>query len=295
MRQVQQYTRTKQIILGNKDGFSKGRENVILDLRDNGVMGFQPDYPSYLSNASYIKRNMIPFLVQAPRGFKDLDPTGGMTETLKALVELHAKTIDGLNSTLTVDWSETAFGGAGEMQQDVTNVMRERSVPNFTWVEKYGKPINRFLELWITGLLMDPATKYPGVVMDSNVPPADLLPDYIAATMLFIEPDPTHTRVVEAWLCTNMMPKTAGENIGKRDITTAGDITEVAVEFSAITQVGRGVRAFAQNVLDSLTLKNVNPNSRPAFMKEISNDLKTGTPGYSETMAEASQNTVPNP
>ena len=43
-----------------------------------------------------------------------------MVETLKALVELHPKSIEGLNSTLRVEWAETPFGGAGEMQQDVT-------------------------------------------------------------------------------------------------------------------------------------------------------------------------------
>lgn len=283
--------RPSDIILGGRS-YADGRENAILDLKYGGQMGFQPDYPSYLSNAAYVKRNLIPFLVQAPRGFFDLDPTGKMVETLKALVELHAKSIEGLNSTLRVEWSETPFGGAGEMQQDVTNVTRERSAPAFTWTEKYGKPINRFLDFWITGLLMDPNTKYPGVVMNSlSTLPTDLLPDYISATMLFVEPDPTHTKVVEAWLCTNMMPETGGDNTGRRDLTAAGETADYSVTFSAITQVGHGVRRFGQQLLDSLNMTNVNPNYRPAFMEEITADVQRWN-GYSEAIAAASNTAV---
>ena len=284
--------RPSDIILGGKS-YAEGRENAIVDLKYGGQMGFQPDYPSYLSNAAYVKRNLIPFLVQAPRGFKDLDNTNGkMVETLKALIELHPKSIEGLNSTLRVEWSETPFGGAGEMQQDVTNVTRERSSPVFTWTEKYGKPINRFFDFWITGLLMDPNTKYPGVVMNNvSQKPTDLLPDYIAATVLFVEPDPTHTKVVEAWLCTNMMPDTGGDNTGRRDLTASGETADYSITFSAITQVGHGVRAFGQQLLDKLRMTNVNPNYRPAFMDQITADVAKYN-GYSEAIAAASQSAV---
>lgn len=284
-------TRPSDIILGNRS-YGKSRQNPILDVKYGGQMGFQPDYPSYLSNAAYVKRNLIPFLVQAPRGFSDLDNTGKMVETLKALVELHAKSIEGLNSTLRVEWSETPFGGAGEMQQDVTNVTRERSNPAFTWTEKYGKPINRFFDFWITGLLMDPATKYPGVVMNDNKLPTDLLPDYIGATMLFVEPDPTHTKVVEAWLCTNMMPDTGGDNTGRRDLTAAGETIDYSITFSAITQTGNGVRNFGQQLLDNLRRTNVNPNYRPAFIDAITPDVAKYS-GYAEAIETASNTARP--
>lgn len=283
--------RPSDIILGGRS-YAEGRDNAIVDLKYGGQMGFQPDYSSFLSNAAYVKRNLIPFLVQAPRGFMALDPTGKMVETLKALIELHPKSIEGLNSTLRVEWSETPFGGAGEMQQDVTNVTRERSSPAFTWTEKYGKPINRFMDFWITGLLMDPNTKYPGVVMNNvSQKPTDLLPDYISATVLFVEPDPTHTKVVEAWLCTNMMPDTGGDNTGRRDLTASGETADYSITFSAITQVGHGVRNFGQQLLDKLRMTNVNPNYRPAFMDQISADVEKWN-GYSEAIAAASQSAV---
>ena len=43
--------RPSDIILGNKS-YAEGRQTPILDLKYGGQMGFQPDYPSYLSNVS---------------------------------------------------------------------------------------------------------------------------------------------------------------------------------------------------------------------------------------------------
>ena len=97
---------------------------------------------------------------------------------LKHLVEVQAKSIEGLNATITVDYTETPVGGAGEMQEDVSNVTRQRSNPTFTWTEKYGKPINAFLEYWIFQLLGDPESKIPQVVTRGTKKPTDLLPDY---------------------------------------------------------------------------------------------------------------------
>ena len=283
--------RAKDAILSGS-AHAVGQQAPMLDLKNGGQMGFQPDYPGFVSNAAYVSRNLICFLVQAPRGFQDLDNPAKLVATLKALVELHPKSIDGLQSTLEVEWAESPFGGAGEMQQDVSNVTRARSTPNFTWTEKYGKPINAFLEYWIVNLLMDPNSKYPGVVSRGSRQPTDLLPDYVGATMLFVEPDPTHTKVQTAWLCTNMMPRSGGEVTGRRDITAGGETKDYSIEFSAITQVGAGVDKFAQQMLDDLVLSGVNPNLRPALVDTISADVKAGEAGYANQLANASRTQV---
>ena len=211
---------------------------------------------------------------------------------MKALVELHAKTIEGLQSTLTVEYSETPVGGAGEMQEDVTNVTRARSNPSFTWTEKYGKPINAFLDGWILNLIMDPQTKFPAVVTRGSKKPTDLLPDYNGMTVMFVEPDPTHTKVVQAWLCTNMRPKTGGDVTGRRDLTAAGETVDYQVEFTAVTQVGAGVNKFAQRLLDEMTLTGANPNLRPAFVDQITADVKAGDAGYTAAVNNAGKTAV---
>lgn len=257
-----------------------------------GQNGFQTDFEGYVNNAAYVRRNLIAVLVEAPRGFQHLPNPEQWVATLKSLVELHAQSIEGLQSTLTVDFAETAVGGAGEMQEDISNVTRARSTPTFTWVEKYGKPINSFLTGWITNLIMDPITKVPNIMTRSGAKPTDLLPDYTSATILFIEPDPTHTRVVHAWLSTNMMPKTAGEVIGTRDLTAGGETVNYSVEFTALTQEGMGVQLLAQRYLDEMNLSAVNPNLRPAFVDRIEADIRDSDSGYQDQLDRASATSI---
>lgn len=284
-------SRMKDTLLGDR-AYGKNKQAPMVDLKYGGQHGHMVDMNTYVSNANYVKRPLVARLVEAPRGFSDLGDPQRYIDTLKSLIELHPQRIEGLSATLTVESTETPVGGAGEMQQDVTNVSRERSAPSFTWVEKYGKPINAFLTSWITNLIMDPETKYPAVVTNGTAQVTDLLPDYVGATIMFFEPDPTFTKVVEAWLCTNMKPTTSGEVMGIRDLTAPGETSEYAVEFTALTQRGDGVTRFAQRMLDEMNLTGVNPNLQPAFVEDITADVKAGEQGYAEQVSEASRSAI---
>lgn len=287
-------SRLKDALMEGK-GYGAGSSVQILNPGQGGQWGFGNDYPGWISNTPYIRRNLIAILISAPRGFRLLpneEKEGIWTNTLKSLIELHSMRIDGLQGMLNVETQSTPFGGAGEVQEDVSNVTRQPSNPTFTWQEKYGRPINRFLESWISELLMDPITKYPNVVTRQNARPTDLLPDFKTATVLFLEPDPTHLYVDKAWLCANMFPKNGGEKQGRKDQTTGGDLLEYSVEFSAITQVGLGVDRLAQKFLDEMNLTGASPNLRPAFINQITADVKAATSGYSEKVAEAGRQAI---
>jgi hypothetical protein len=295
--QVRANNRMANQILGHK-AYGEKRMDApgMVDIHQlqAGQNGFRTDFEGFVNNSSYVRRNMIAVLVEAPRGFQHLPDSEQWVSTLKSLIELHPNSIEGLNSTLTVEFSEVAVGGAGEMQEDIANVTRERSVPTFTWTEKYGKPINAFLSGWITNLMMDPITKVPNIMTRSGDKPTDILPDYTSCTVLFIEPDPTHTRVVHAWLCTNMHPKTAGEVVGARNLTAAGETVEYSVEFTALTQEGLGVQLFAQRYLDEMNMSAVNPNLKPAFVDKIEEDIIAQDAGYHDQLDRASKISVQN-
>lgn len=283
--------RLTDTILGNK-AYGRDTESPMVDLRNGGQQGSATDLTSYVSNSSYVKRNLIALLIEAPRGFDDLENGDLYKSTLKALVELHPKSIEGLQQSLTVDHAENAVGGGGEMQEDFTNVTRTRSTPTFVWNEKYGKPVTYFLRNWITGLIMDPITKYPTVVSKGLRSLQDLLPDYTGMTVLFFEPDPTHTKVLEAWLCTNMRPKTTGDITGRRDLTQANETQDLSIEFTALTQVGLGVTQLAQRLLNSMNLTGLNPNLQNAFVREISADVRAADRGYAEGLANQASTQV---
>lgn len=272
-------------------GYSVGRNAPMLNLGVGGQFGWQTDYPAFISNTAYVRRNLIAKLIEAPRGFQDLPEPQLWHAALKTLVEVEPRSIEGLQMGLTVDTASSPFGGAGENQEDPTNVTRQASNPSFSYLERYGRPINHFLNQWITELIMDPITKFPNVVTRGRRP-QDLLPDYYSMTVLFFEPDPTHTKVDKAWLCTNMYPKSDGPVEGRRDLTSAGSTNEISIEFTAISQVGIGVNQFAQRILDEMNLTGNNPNIRPAFVDKISADVKAAANGYAEKIAQAGRSAV---
>lgn len=284
-------SRLANTIMENR-AFNKHGTAAMVNPTQGGQFGHAPEYQSYVSSAAYVGRNLIAILIDAPRGFQDLEDPQHWVSTLKNLVELSAKSIDGLKGTLSVEHIETPFGGAGEVQQDISNVTRERSAPVFTWTEKYGKAVSAFLNGWVLNLIMDPETKYPRVVKNAKKP-VDLLPDYTGMTVLFLEPDPTHTKVITAWLSTNMRPTgQVAEISGKRDLTAPGEGKEYPVEFTALTQVGEGVNRFAQEMLDLMTLTGANPNLREAFVSTIDADVKAGDNGYAEQIDTAARSTI---
>jgi hypothetical protein len=288
--------RLANAILQNTSAFAQGHNSPMLDLQYGGQMGFTPNYTQWVSNQQYIRKNLICLLIEAPIGFQYLPNPDVWVGTLRALVELHAIRITGLNARLTVEVAETPVGGGGNMQQDPTNVTRERSVPQFSWNEKYGMPVNMFHQGWITNLIMDPDTKFANVATlstDSTYgPPTDMLADMYSATMIFIEPDPTHTRVVKSWLVTNMFPLSTGDITGQRDLTTAQENLTVDITYSGIAQYSLGVDAFAQQLLTSISIAGANPYTENAFVQAIEAVVSSTTTGYQNEVADIAANQV---
>ena len=253
--------------------YNKGTSHPVLNAAYGGAHGYTPLYTEWVNNASYVQRNVIALLMEAPAFFQMMDKPHIWVSTLRSMIELHPKSIEGLNMTLTVETGETPVGGAGEQQEEVINVTRARSTPTFTYNDKYGRPFQRFLEYWITYGLMDPASKVANIgTMETY--PTDMLPDRYSMTCLFIEPDPTHRQVLKSCLCTNMYPKGTGDIVGRRDLTSALTIPELSIEFTALTQVGAGVDLLGQEMLDAINITQANPNMRKAFVKEIDADVK---------------------
>jgi hypothetical protein len=261
--------------------FTSGYTAPMLDLRYGGEQGYAPNLSEWVSNQAYIQRPLIALLIEAPLGFRFMNDPTFWIAALKNLFETNAKSITGLNSSIEVDWgSENPVSGGGEMQQDFTDVKRQRSIPVFTWVEKYGRPIQTFLYEWITNLIADPDTKVANIATLGVGNQIDLLADMYSATVLFIEPDPTQRKVIKAWLCTNMAPKGTGDILGRRELSSAMENQELQIEFTALTSSNLGVRAFAQTVLNSINYTNANPNMQPSFVSALQADVVAAQGGY---------------
>lgn len=282
-----EYTRKADTLIDNT-AYARGRYTTMLDLKNGGMNGNQPDWPSYISNTPYVRRNLILRVLATPKGFDLLPEPEKWHEALKALIELHPLSVTGFNRQLSVETRETPYGGAGEMQDSVSNVTRSRVEPVVNYVEKYGRPIGTFYERWAIELFMDPNTKAPNVAtrVTDKSQLIDLLPDFTSATIIAFEPDPTFTKIDKAWLVADFKPKgDLAPMEGQRNIHEGGELSEFAINFSGIAQVGEGVDALAQAILDNMTRANTSPLKQPPLADALSGDVE-GLNGYMEELDE---------
>jgi len=278
------YRRVTEALMVDKVA-QHAKNEPMLDLKFGGQFGFSPKlgavsadgkahFSEWISNHKYISMNVIPIIIEYPRFFDLMNDGESYKKTLKALVELHSRNIDGLASGLTVETAEFDVGGAGEKQEEIVNVTRARSVPVHTWEEKAGKPVNRFLTDWIRYGLMDPDTKSALISTLGGIKETEVYtPDFYSMTVLYIEPNITKTNVVEAWLCTNMFPKSNGEVTGKRDLSSAGEGKSMAIEFTSITMYNHAVRDLATKTLAAFASNKVDPNDLVNFVDGIDANL----------------------
>lgn len=272
--------------------FGKDTTNAVLDLTHGGQFSWSPNHSEWINNQAYIRRNLVPIVLEAPRFFQLMPNPDVWVSCFKALIEKHCRTIDGYQAGLKVSFDDHPVGGAGEMHQEVTDVKRDRSEPVFTFIEKYGRPIQTFIEYWIRYGMMDPETKYAMVGTLANNVPSDLLADWFTGTILVFEPNPLHNKIEKAWITTNFAPQNNGEVIGKRDLTAASELLTLSIPFTGISQYGLGVNKFAQEILDNIKMANANPFNAPAMLKEISQDVAAAVKGYKQNVEDLASSAV---
>ena len=151
------FSRYPDTMMGNK-AYGRGRNAPMVDLAHGAQNGLLQDWPGYISNTPYVRRNLIIKVLAGPRGFNLLPEPKKWFQTLKAVLELHPETVEGFNSTLEIETRDVSFSGDGNRQESVSNVTRARVEPVFSYVEKYGRPFAHFFERWVTELIMDPVT-----------------------------------------------------------------------------------------------------------------------------------------
>jgi len=264
----------------DQKAFGRGTQAPMVDPSKGGQFGWSNNIGAFVSNAAYVRRNLVCILLEAPLFFSSMPESEKWVATLKSLVELHAKTVDGFNAGLSVEFNDHAVGGAGELQDEVVNVTRARTEPVFTFDEKFGRPIQTFLENWIVYGMMDPDTKYAMVNTLSGTKVDNMLPDQYTGTILAFEADPSFRWITKSWVTTNFMPKSNGDVIGKRDLTSPSETLELSIEFTGVSTSSLGTNIFAQKILDNINLTNANPNLKPSFIQSISDDVQAVTTGF---------------
>lgn len=240
-----------------------------LDLRYGGQFGRLPAFAGvdalgrfeeWQSAKPYVKRNVIVKLLDYPKAFDYLPNRDLLVGTLQALLERHVQSLDGLNSSLSVNFSEIPMGTSQEVFQDVVNVTKERSNISLTFQEKDGAMVRRYLEFIIQYLYMDPILKYPRITFflpDEFSESQLYLPEMKTFSFMAIEPDLLHRYAVNAWLCFNCMFDKGGDNIGQKNQSNEGSFQEHSIGLSSITLNDEIIRAQANDFLKEMSIYNM--------------------------------------
>jgi hypothetical protein len=273
---------------------SFGTSNVanMMNLAQAGSFQLAPALGNIASNTPYVGRNLIPFLLEAPRFFRYTSNAAYLVRCLKALVETHARTIEGLTQQIQVDYAESPWGGSGERIQTATNVTRSPSNPNFGLWELQGRAVQKFIKWWITYGIADENTKYPRIVSDGVVQAQHYDQTFAGMSMMFIEPDPTMTDVVQAYLCTNMQPTGTGPWDARKDVSQIGQNLDLNIEFTAITDISDGVILYARELLAGLNRGGMNPNETRTWIEKATADVRAADTGLAKQLEQGAANRI---
>lgn len=256
-----------------------------LNVAIGGQQGMMQDPHEWTSSANYVRQRILPVLISGPALLKYMSNPAQQLAALKSLMELMAQKIDGLNSSVTWDYDGPLVGNAGEKFESAIKASRAVSAPAYTWAEKYGMAVTRYWTEYGRQLILDPDLGFPGIVSSPSYKAAGsppILPEQQSIMMLFIEPDITLTSVTNAWLCSNMQPRSAGDIMGSREMGMTGEIKEVAIEFTAFTEIGKAVNTLANKYLDSLKLGDLRPLDLDGFLNKPSAEINNAAIKLSE-------------
>jgi len=249
-----------------------GAGNIIT----GGQLGFGNNLPNIDAATPLVLRPIVPIITHAPTMFQYLP---GMTDILKALLENHARSIDGIDLQYTIDPGATPAGQDGQELNVPTNAKRAQVNPQFTLPEINGNLVWNFFRLWMR-LMKDPDTQaasLAGVIPGSQILRPHVL-SMFTMDMLFIQYDTTlrPENIIDGYFITSMWPNDTGVAGFKKQIAQS-DVVERTIPFHGVLQHNDNTRAVAQQIASLLRLHTIDYNfSTPIATQVESNILEAG-------------------
>lgn len=209
---------------------------------------------SWLKSQAFVQRNVICIAL-----FDSLNSAASnipnlpyYEEAIKATVGLHARKITGLKDGVFLD-----------TENDI--ILYEDIEPVFTFGERFGKPIYNLFEV-----ILHQNRKLGNKQASYTFNEDRIRRNVINFQLLFIEPDPTHTRVVSAWLLKDVYVKSVKGDDGRRDLTAELNSNyKTIVTFGGTTARGETVIKTAEEEFGKLSSLSANPYSRTGYVTSL--------------------------
>jgi hypothetical protein len=240
-----------------------GTNGFLPEIMDNAE---GPRFDNWLSNAPYTSSSIIPIPLTPPAGFDLFDDSTArrLRETWAKLLSVHAYTIEGLGATITLETDGRRFHNQSQEIKTVVGSKMEVGMPTYTFIEKPGKPINRFLTFMLNYLSLDYRTQSKTIATDPEIRKLLKgrldLPNLDSGSIMFIELDAFNANVMEVYYFTNFRLLSAGKVEGKRDLGSNKEILEYSIQTEGLFETNPMYKALAQNIVDSMSIFNKNPD-----------------------------------
>jgi hypothetical protein len=218
------------------------------------------DLKDWVASQDYVKRNVFPVVIRgvSSNAIENSLIRETFNQGLKSFFETQLSKISGLVSGFDLD--------------------RDKKLINFInpqvkvlAAEKYGCPIERLFQEW-------------GKIISETLESSEV---DCSIDVMFIEPDPSHTVVVNAWLCTNLLPasfRTSEGVLDKRD--TVKNLVIHTIKMSHKTDQGEDVIAMASELLKNI---NFDPYIAPPLYLAMTHGLPLSSSGLNRLMEEHQQ------
>lgn len=190
-----------------------------------------------------------------------LGDAGG--KILKSLVERHAKTIDGIESSVSLDAVEGFTFQDGQPLEIPGKATVNSISPSITFPEYSGRPVRSFWKMY-SELLVNPHTQHssigsylPSEQIDSQGP---LVISNYSFSMLMIQYDWTMLpeNITDAAMVINMWPKEVPAVSFKRDMSSGAEQQEVSIPFSGIIINNAQTRNLAIKLAEQMSAHSIN-------------------------------------
>ena len=282
---AQSELRLTDALLGNKAMGRSALDRPMLDPRRGGQFGYTTDYPAYINHEAYVQNNLIIKVLAVPEAFKYLPDANVWIETGKTFFERQIVSADGFRAKLTGDFASYAFGSAGEEQEVIKDVKRERTQLTTEFIERRGLPFTEFFDFHLQAFGMHEETKWPLITAITDQM-KDNFSDQISYTILAFEADPMLKTVLKAWLGVDVKPKESVEVNGKFNKNSPGDIINASIPWTGIWSYGYHPRKIATDILKSMNFVGANANMRSSVIDRVTGLANEAKVGWSEQVAE---------
>ena len=257
--------------------FNAGRLGTLpTDTVANIAVGGQLGLGSHLVNIDaatpLIMPPIVPIVMHMPTMFANIQY---YAEVLKALVERHAKTIDGIDFGYTLETEATPSGHDGQTLKIPTNARRGEVSPSMVFSELNGMLVWNFFKNWMH-MIKSPDTQAAtlgGLTTNSSTIPPQTL-SVFSMDVMFIQYDTTlrPENILDGYMIAGMYPTDIGQGGFKREIGQS-TMPERTIAFTGIVQHNDATKQKAIDIAQLLALHSVNYRKAEPVVASIESQL----------------------